>query len=142
MSITGWLTTELAWLALTSLISCPRDILWTIAKGLIVRNDLAARLDAERSSGSAPSFNVLIRQFEELSAVLSEKLAHMDQKRWEESAKLHTGEHVLLERPLGEILWLFHFDLIHHRGQLSTYLRPMGLKVPSIYGRSGDDTAR
>jgi Zinc-binding dehydrogenase/DinB family len=38
----------------------------------------------------------------------------------------------LLERPLGEILWLFHFDLIHHRGQLSTYLRPMGLKVPSI----------
>jgi uncharacterized damage-inducible protein DinB len=28
---------------------------------------------------------------------------------------------------------------IHHRGQLSTYLRPMGCKVPSIYGPSGDD---
>jgi uncharacterized damage-inducible protein DinB len=27
---------------------------------------------------------------------------------------------------------------IHHRGQLSTYLRPMGGKVPSIYGESYD----
>jgi uncharacterized damage-inducible protein DinB len=28
---------------------------------------------------------------------------------------------------------------IHHRGQLSAYLRPMGAKVPSIYGPSADD---
>ncbi|HEY2015719.1 MAG TPA: DinB family protein [Bryobacteraceae bacterium] len=28
---------------------------------------------------------------------------------------------------------------IHHRGQLSAYLRPMGSKVPSIYGPSGDE---
>ena len=27
---------------------------------------------------------------------------------------------------------------VHHRGQLSTYLRPMGGKVPSIYGESYD----
>ena len=27
----------------------------------------------------------------------------------------------------------------HHRGQLSTYLRPMGAKVPSIYGGSFDE---
>ena len=27
---------------------------------------------------------------------------------------------------------------IHHRGQLSTYLRPMGGRVPSIYGESYD----
>jgi uncharacterized damage-inducible protein DinB len=28
---------------------------------------------------------------------------------------------------------------IHHRGQLSAYLRPMGVKVPSIYGPSADE---
>lgn len=28
---------------------------------------------------------------------------------------------------------------VHHRGQLSAYLRPMGAKVPSIYGPSGDE---
>lgn len=29
----------------------------------------------------------------------------------------------------------------HHRGQLSAYLRPMGAKVPGIYGPSADSTA-
>ena len=28
---------------------------------------------------------------------------------------------------------------IHHRGQLSAYLRPMGAKVPSIYGPTADE---
>ena len=28
---------------------------------------------------------------------------------------------------------------IHHRGQLATYLRPMGAKVPRIYGGSADE---
>lgn len=33
--------------------------------------------------------------------------------------------------------FLLHHS-IHHRGQLSTYLRPMGAKVPAIYGESYD----
>jgi uncharacterized damage-inducible protein DinB len=32
--------------------------------------------------------------------------------------------------------------MVHHRGQLSTYLRPMGGKVPSIYGGSYDEPWR
>jgi uncharacterized damage-inducible protein DinB len=32
----------------------------------------------------------------------------------------------------------FLLDAIHHRGQLSVYLRPMGARVPAIYGPSGD----
>ena len=28
---------------------------------------------------------------------------------------------------------------VHHRGQLATYLRPMGSKVPAIYGGSADE---
>src|ERR1035438_3844565 len=31
---------------------------------------------------------------------------------------------------------------IHHRGELTTYLRPMGSKVPSIYGGSYDEPFR
>lgn len=30
-------------------------------------------------------------------------------------------------------------DMIHHRGQLSAYLRPAGGKVPMIYGPSADE---
>lgn len=38
-----------------------------------------------------------------------------------------------------EMAWGFLFDMIHHRGQLSTYLRPMGSTVPQIYGPSADE---
>ena len=36
------------------------------------------------------------------------------------------------------LLQLIMNHTIHHRGQLSTYLRPMGAKVPSLYGPSYD----
>jgi uncharacterized damage-inducible protein DinB len=36
------------------------------------------------------------------------------------------------------LLQLILNHTIHHRGQLSTYLRPMGVKVPSLYGPSYD----
>lgn len=34
--------------------------------------------------------------------------------------------------------WGFFFDAVHHRGQLTTYLRAMGAVVPSIYGPTAD----
>ena len=49
------------------------------------------------------------------------------------------GDRVYFEAPLGHMFWIGLFDAIHHRGQLSVYLRPMGGKVPSIYGPSADD---
>jgi uncharacterized damage-inducible protein DinB len=35
--------------------------------------------------------------------------------------------------------WGFLLDMIHHRGQISTYLRPMGSTVPQIYGPTADE---
>jgi hypothetical protein len=67
-------------------------------------------------------------------------------RRSSQSGAVRTaGERLLVdgkpawEASLGDMLFGFLFDAVHHRGQLSTYLRPMGAKVPSIYGPSGDD---
>jgi uncharacterized damage-inducible protein DinB len=40
--------------------------------------------------------------------------------------------------PQPEALWANVMDQVHHRGQLTIYLRQAGGKVPSIYGPSGD----
>jgi uncharacterized damage-inducible protein DinB len=40
-----------------------------------------------------------------------------------------------------DALWAGQFDLIHHRGQFSVYLRMSGAKVPSIYGPTADQPA-
>lgn len=58
---------------------------------------------------------------------------------WEQSVPfMWQGKEVM--RSTGfESAWGFLLDLIHHRGQLSTYLRPMGSTVPAIYGPSADE---
>ena len=43
------------------------------------------------------------------------------------------------KRPSSPMAWSFLFDIVHHRGQITTYLRPMGAKVPQIYGPSADE---
>ena len=43
------------------------------------------------------------------------------------------------QRPAAPMAWSFLFDIIHHRGQITTYLRPMGSTVPQIYGPSADE---
>ena len=45
----------------------------------------------------------------------------------------------MFQLPAVLYLGLVQQHSIHHRGQLSMYLRPMGAKVPSIYGESYDD---
>jgi len=45
----------------------------------------------------------------------------------------------MIQRPAVTFLGLGLHHTIHHRGQLSSYLRAMGAKVPSIYGESYDD---
>ena len=43
------------------------------------------------------------------------------------------------QRPASPMAWSFLFDIVHHRGQITTYLRPMGSTVPQIYGPSADE---
>jgi uncharacterized damage-inducible protein DinB len=43
------------------------------------------------------------------------------------------------QRPMKDLAWSFLFDIVHHRGQITTYLRPMGSTVPQVYGPSGDE---
>ncbi len=45
----------------------------------------------------------------------------------------------MFQRPAVTFVMLGLHHTIHHRGQLSAYLRSMGAKVPSIYGESYDD---
>ena len=70
---------------------------------------------------------------------VNEKLERLDEAGWEKKGRFLMGEGPAWEDSIGEFVWGFLFDAIHHRGQLSTYLRPMGGKVPSIYGPSADD---
>ena len=53
---------------------------------------------------------------------------------------LRSGDHVILEMSrLMAIRFFIYNHLIHHRGQLSVYLRLCDVPVPAIYGPSADE---
>jgi len=111
-----------------------------------VTNELKALIDVVETGKSEwenikpPSRDEMIRMFEKWSTELLDKVAALDDASQERNAQFLYQGKVVMERPTVEFLWDFMFDAIHHRGQLSAYLRPMGAKVPSIYGPSADDT--
>jgi len=68
-------------------------------------------------------------------------------KRSAERVRALSGEELLtpidflgvFNLPAAFYLGFLNNHSIHHRGQLATYLRPMGSKCPSIYGGSYDE---
>jgi uncharacterized damage-inducible protein DinB len=81
----------------------------------------------------------LISAFQEHYTALTDRIERLDESAWKDKAQLLIDGQLFREAPAGDFLWYLFFDAIHHRGQLSTYIRPMGGQVPSIYGPSGDD---
>ena len=80
-----------------------------------------------------------IAAYEQHHKALGERLPQLDDAAWTKPAKFWIGGQIVMEDTAGGFLWILLFDDIHHRGQLSAYIRPMGGKVPSIYGPSADD---
>src|SRR5205807_8214769 len=82
----------------------------------------------------------IVSAYQRYHQTLAEKLGKLDDLTWNHQAWMLRGEQeILLKDTVGGLLWLALFDAVHHRGQLSTYIRPMGGKVPSVYGPSADD---
>jgi uncharacterized damage-inducible protein DinB len=76
------------------------------------------------------SMAAIAAAYEKSAAAVNDRLANLDETGWEKKGKFLMGEGGAWEDSIGQFLWGFLFDAIHHRGQLSTYLRPMGSKVP------------
>ena len=116
------------------------QLVWTVTNELKALIDVVETGKCEWGDSKAPSRDEMIAMFEKWSTELLDKVAALDDAAQERNAQFLYQGHVVMERPTVELVWDFMFDAIHHRGQLSAYLRPMGGKVPSIYGPSADDT--
>ena len=52
---------------------------------------------------------------------------------------LTRGEQVLMTMPRGSVVRQHINHLVHHRGQLTVYLRLLDVPIPSIYGPTADE---
>jgi uncharacterized damage-inducible protein DinB len=76
----------------------------------------------------------VVETYERQSTGMAERWKNLPVARWQGDLEFF-GQ----QRPAAPMAWSFLFDIVHHRGQITTYLRPMGSTVPQIYGPSGDE---
>ncbi len=116
-----------------------RDLAWVMAVEELALLGVLEKGAVDWPSDAAPaSVDEIAAAYEKWSGAVTAKLASLDEAAWRKGGVLRFGG-AAWEAPLADMTWGLLFDAIHHRGQLSVYLRPMGGKVPSIYGPSADD---
>lgn len=95
-------------------------------------------LENSRAEWSPPpmpgTMKEVLEAYASQSAGMEERWKALPREKWEGSLEFFGHS-----RPAAPMAWSFLFDIIHHRGQITTYLRPMGSTVPQVYGPSGDE---
>ena len=112
-----------------------REIAWQI---VCEERMIIEALESGKVQWAPPPMPATMREvleaYEALSAGMAGRWERLPGARWEGMLDF-SGK----ERPASPMAWSFLFDIVHHRGQITTYLRPMGSTVPRIYGPSGDE---
>ena len=120
-----------------------RDLAWLIAAEEAALVELLDTGVIDWKEQPAPgSIQQIVAFYEKHAQEVDARMARLDDVAWQKPAKFLFGGNPVWEDSVGEMVWGHLLDAIHHRGQLSTYLRPMGSKVPSIYGPSADDSGQ
>ena len=90
---------------------------------------------AEWAPPPAPeTMKEIVDAYARLSTAMPQRLKALPADKWDGQLDFFGKR-----RPASPMAWSFLFDIVHHRGQITTYLRPMGSKVPQIYGPSADE---
>jgi uncharacterized damage-inducible protein DinB len=119
------------------------ELAWLLATEEAALLDLIDTGMVEWKESAPPErLEAVVAAYELTSGEVNGRLEKLDEERWEKKVRFLIGGGGVWEDTLSQMVWGFLFDAIHHRGQLSTYLRPMGGKVPSIYGPSADDSGQ
>jgi uncharacterized damage-inducible protein DinB len=117
-----------------------REIAWLIVREEVVLGEGLERGTLEWAEVPAPrTVKEVLDTYDRHHDDLTKKLRALDPARWEKRVPFMFQGHEIMNETGYENAWGFLFDIIHHRGQISTYLRAMGSTVPQIYGPSADE---
>jgi uncharacterized damage-inducible protein DinB len=112
-----------------------REIAWQI---VCEEKMIIEALESGKAEWAPPPMPATMKEvldaYEKQSAGMAGRWKELPDTRWDGTLEFFGGQ-----RPASPMAWSFLFDIVHHRGQITTYLRPMGSTVPQIYGPSGDE---
>jgi uncharacterized damage-inducible protein DinB len=98
------------------------------------------KLDLSRSTPySYETTDTLLAEFDRHVGEGREALASATDEQMATPWSLTMGDKTLMTLPTGAVLRQNINHLVHHRGQLTVYLRLLDIPVPSVYGPTADE---
>jgi uncharacterized damage-inducible protein DinB len=112
-----------------------QEIAWQIVCEERMLLDAMENGTAEWAPPPAPAtMRDVLAAYDAQRAEMADRWKKLPQERWDGDLEFFGSAH-----KAAPMAWGFLFDIIHHRGQITTYLRPMGSTVPQVYGPSADE---
>ncbi|HYC51644.1 MAG TPA: DinB family protein [Gemmatimonadaceae bacterium] len=113
-----------------------------ICKMVRVLADIPKGVNLDLKSGIGYSFEetpALLAEFDANEKNLRASLAAVKPEDWSKNWSVVAGDHVLSTSPRKDAMRNTINHFVHHRGQLTVYMRMAGVKIPSLYGPSADE---
>ena len=117
-----------------------REIAWLIVREETVLGEGLLKGVLEWQEVPAPpTMQEILDTYDREHPLATTRMKAKPAEAWEQPVPFMWGGQEVMRASGFENAWGFLFDLIHHRGQLTMMLRPMGSTVPQIYGPSADE---
>lgn len=97
---------------------------------------------SEERGVQSPDREALLRRFDAQADSLRAAVAARNANGWDGTWQLTRGGAVVWAMPRAVAFRVLTSHVVHHRGQLSLFLRLLDLPVPGMYGPSADDLHR
>jgi uncharacterized damage-inducible protein DinB len=119
-----------------------RELAWMFAMeprlgmGVVLKDVFASGMPSGKMPEAPKSWEAVVEAVEQAHNEFADAIRALPEEKLDETSKFMTGPKQMGDVRRLDFLWFLLHDEIHHRGQLSVYLRAAGGKVPSIYGPS------
>jgi uncharacterized damage-inducible protein DinB len=118
-----------------------KELAWTfvVEEQVGIAGALAGSIDFSKVPPPPATLAEAIGAFEKSHRELVAKFKAASDATLSKPIKFPVGPNKVADLRTMDVIWGMVMDSIHHRGQLSVYVRMAGGKVPSIYGPSADE---
>jgi uncharacterized damage-inducible protein DinB len=117
-----------------------RELAWTfVVEQRASEQALDGAIDFGKMPGAPASLPEVIATLEQSHRAFVERIKRTPEADLNKTIKFFVAPKQMGDMRKMDVLWFMLMDSVHHRGQMSVYLRMADAKVPSIYGPSGDE---
>ncbi len=118
-----------------------KELAWTFVieeKGAVA-GVISGKIDFNNMPKPPATFKEVIQEYEKSHKEMVNKFKDLSEDELNNMMKFFVAPKKMGDMRKIDVLWSILRDMIHHRGQLSVYVRMTGGKVPSIYGPTADE---